>query len=383
MRLIYITRAKVPSKDAQSFQIACMARAYYEALGEEFLLQCGGSNLGIPEVPHKLVSRSARQWQRYFRACANAAQTALTAPEIPVITRDIAVAWTLISLGGQAVFEAHDVPHGRLAKAMMRRCNKSQRFRIVTNCEALACYYRDNYGVPAERLLPLHNGCFVNDYDALRKADKADIRRSLGLPADKIIIVHTGSLYKGGAELFEQAVNWRSNFTEFVHIGGSQIECDTWTNRYRERGLHNIRFLPHRLPNEVRRYQCAADLLFYVSTRNSAIWWCTSPLKIFEYMASGTPILGAALGSLKEVLNESNALLFDPDRPESITTALEDLIAYPEAAAERAARAYAQAQSLYSWNQRARRILEFAHVSPATPSVDEPKALFNAKSRSC
>lgn len=366
MRLLYITRVKVPSKDAQSRQIACMSRAYHQALGDDFLLLCGGSDIGAPEVPHRVLSHSTRQGQRYFWACVQAARVAITSRSLPVITRDIAVAWTLVVLGGRVVFEAHDIPRGRMAEALLRRCIRSQRFRMVTNCQALADHYRDRHGMPAERLLPLHNGCFVDEYDTLRQTDRAALRETLGLPTDKLVIVHTGSLYKGGAELFEQVATWRPDFAEFVHIGGTPAECEAWTKRYQARGLGNIRFLPHRAPQEVRRYQRAADLLFFVSTRNSAIWWCTSPLKVFEYMASGTPILGAALGSLGEVLDETNAFLFDPDHPESITHALDRFGADPAAAAARAAAAYAAAQGMHSWYRRARQILEFTGIASPT-----------------
>jgi|GEM_PF-1494266 len=367
MRLLYITRVKVPSKDAQSRQIANMSRAYHEAMGEDFLLLCGGSDLGAPDVPHRVISRASRQWQRYFWACVRAAGVALGSPRLTVITRDIAVAWTLVALGGRVVFEAHDIPRGRVAEALLRRCIGSPRFRMVTNCHALADFYRDQRGMPAERLLALHNGCFVDEYDALRHTDRAALRQGLGLPADKLVIVHTGSLYKGGAELFEHAAAWRPGATEFVHIGGSAAECERWTRHYEARGLRNLRFLPHQPPQEVRRFQRAADLLFFVSTRNSSIWWCTSPLKVFEYMASGTPILGAALGSLGEVLNPGNAFLYDPDRPASITEALDAFGADAQAAAARAQAALAEARDQYAWQRRARRILAFAQVLPPLP----------------
>ncbi len=51
-----------------------------------------------------------------------------------------------------------------------------------------------------------------------------------------------------------------------------------------------------------------------------------SPLKLFEYMAHGLPIVSSDLPALREVLeNESNALLCDPDDIVAWVSAIERL----------------------------------------------------------
>ena len=44
----------------------------------------------------------------------------------------------------------------------------------------------------------------------------------------------------------------------------------------------------------------------------------TSPMKMFEYMASKRPIIASNLSSLREILNKDNSILVSPDSPRDI-----------------------------------------------------------------
>jgi glycosyltransferase involved in cell wall biosynthesis len=65
----------------------------------------------------------------------------------------------------------------------------------------------------------------------------------------------------------------------------------------------------------IPEYQMAADMLVLPnipSTKESEKY--TSPIKMFEYMASGVPIIASDMPSLREVLNDHNATLIPPGR---------------------------------------------------------------------
>ena len=51
----------------------------------------------------------------------------------------------------------------------------------------------------------------------------------------------------------------------------------------------------------------SADLLLHINSKKSSIYWCTSPLKIFEYMTTKNPIIFAKSQSVNEILNNDNA----------------------------------------------------------------------------
>lgn len=359
MRVIYITRVSLSASGAQARQILSMAQAYHDQLAGQFLLISPGELSGDLPFAHRPLPWSANQWLRYVRVCLAALSGARAERSALFVTRDIVVAFCVIFAGGRVIYEAHDQPHGLLPNILFRLLSRARRFKMTTNCLALAEHYRKIYGFSEANLLPAHNAAFPEAYAPLRALPKAALRQRLNLPTDKVLVVHTGSLYKGGAELFETLARDRERVA-FVHIGGKDHECAAWRDYYRERGLANVDFIPHRPAATIRDYQVAADLLFYMTTRHSPIYWCTSPLKLFEYMASGTPILGARIGSIGEVFDDSVGFCFDPEQAASLDAGFEAFLSDPATAGRRAANALTAAEQRYSWHRRADAILEFA-----------------------
>jgi glycosyltransferase involved in cell wall biosynthesis len=84
----------------------------------------------------------------------------------------------------------------------------------------------------------------------------------------------------------------------------------------------------------------------------------TSPLKIFEAMAAGRPIVASDLPSTREVLSEGeNALLVPPGDASALASALRRLLAEGDLARRLAGAAWAAAPR-YSWDARARVLRE-------------------------
>ena len=83
----------------------------------------------------------------------------------------------------------------------------------------------------------------------------------------------------------------------------------------------------------------------------------TSPLKLFEYMASGCPIVASNLPSLREVLDEKNCVFAKPDNPESFKEAIEKVLNDIEFSSSIAKKALEDVSS-YSWEDRAKNILK-------------------------
>jgi glycosyltransferase involved in cell wall biosynthesis len=99
------------------------------------------------------------------------------------------------------------------------------------------------------------------------------------------------------------------------------------------------------------RYMAAADVL--VSPHANVHRFIGSPIKLFEYMAAGKPIVATRVGQIEHVLvHEQTALLVAPEDPAAMADALERL--HDERALrERLGRA-AQIEALtrHSWDAR-------------------------------
>ena len=60
----------------------------------------------------------------------------------------------------------------------------------------------------------------------------------------------------------------------------------------------------------------------YPITKDTATWWCCSPMKLFEYMATKIPILGINIGAVSEIINKNNAIIFDSEDKNSLIEAI-------------------------------------------------------------
>lgn len=90
----------------------------------------------------------------------------------------------------------------------------------------------------------------------------------------------------------------------------------------------------------------------------------TSPLKAFEALAAGRPIVASDLPSSREVLaHERNALLVPPGDAPALAAALQRLLG-DAALRERLARQAWEDSERYSWDARARALLELFEALP-------------------
>lgn len=84
----------------------------------------------------------------------------------------------------------------------------------------------------------------------------------------------------------------------------------------------------------------------------------TSPLKLFEYMAAGVPIVASDLPSVREVLTDSvNAVLVRPDDPEALAEGIRRILDDGALAQKMATQALGGVQE-YSWRSRAEKIVQ-------------------------
>jgi glycosyltransferase involved in cell wall biosynthesis len=85
-----------------------------------------------------------------------------------------------------------------------------------------------------------------------------------------------------------------------------------------------------------------------------------SPLKIFEYMASRKPIITTSLPSVKEVLEDGkNAMLIEPNNPKQLAESIIKLKNNPELGAKISDKAFEDVKNKYTWDRRAKMILDF------------------------
>ncbi len=174
---------------------------------------------------------------------------------------------------------------------------------------------------------------------------------------------YAGHLYEGrGLPLVEKLA---LAFPELpFHVwGGDDKTVFSWKQKTQH--IFNLQFhgfIPHaqiftNLP------RCQFLLLPYQKSvflqdrrTNTAQWM--SPLKLFEYMASGRPIIASDLPAIREILTDKkNALLVDPEHAEDWKRAVRLLLSNPQLTESMAQQARKEAEEKYSWEKRAESIL--------------------------
>jgi glycosyltransferase involved in cell wall biosynthesis len=259
------------------------------------------------------------------------------------------------------LLEEHKFPHrggwgARLHLAVSRRMD-----RLVVITQRLKELYVAA-GVPAERVLVAPDGVDLARFEDLPSREEA--RRQLVLPMESRVVCYTGHLFewKGIYVLADAALHLPDVL--FLIVGGMAEDRERLWTYFARQSIENVRLIDHLPPVEVPAYLRAADVLVLPSSAREAISReYTSPLKMFEYMASGTPIVATNLPSTREILHDGeNAVLVEPDDPEALAQGLRQVLEMPDRGRRLAAQAH-QDVAAFTWKRRAANILSFVSAS--------------------
>ena len=221
-------------------------------------------------------------------------------------------------------------------------------------------------------------GLFRDGADAAGSVEPIMLSRS-GRP----VCGYIGNLFPGkGVELI-LAIAKRCSTHEFHVFGGTDESVSSWMQSPEYQDCENVifhGFVPHA---ETERIRASCDVLIapyaasvagYGDTDgklNLANWM--SPLKIFEYMAVGKPILTSNLPVLREFLEDGKeAILCDPSNVESWVQALAGLAASPSLSSELGMQARETFEKHYTWFARAGALVdEVRRVGYRTPVLSD------------
>lgn len=176
---------------------------------------------------------------------------------------------------------------------------------------------------------------------------------------DPPLVVYCGHLYPWkGVEVLLQALT-RLPHVHALIVGGHPAETDLARLRALAEGhgiSRRVTFTGMVEPARVPELLARGDVLVLPNTATRISSAYTSPLKLFEYMAAGKPIVAADLPSVREILRaDESAVLAAPGDPDAFAAAIRRVVDDRALAAKLAARALEDVQD-YTWDRRAERI---------------------------
>ena len=282
------------------------------------------------------------------------------------IKSDVIYAWLSQSAAGgllarRPVFlEMHDLPTGRFGGFWYRLFLRLPgRKRMLPITQALADALQQKFSPPLQKdqIVISPNGVDLERFDDT--LDPPTARHELGLP-DKMTVACTGHLYSGrGAELFlELAVDLPQY--HFLWVGGRPNDVERWRNKLRESGLGNVTFAGFISNKILPRYQAAAEILLMPyrkdmgasSGQNPDKYF--NPMKMFDYMAAGRPIITSNLPVIREILDEEKAVFCPPQDVAAWSKAITQLMKDSEKREILGQRAREEAAQ-YTWIERAKK----------------------------
>ncbi len=383
MRVTYVTHTRFPTEKAHGHQIAQVCDALAR-LGHEVTLVAPTVTKNIPDEPHEYyglkpsfkivhlpnfdalnskfvpgaLSFEVSMWsyRRHLRHFLRDHQCDVLYARSPVLLRP------LIRSGHRVILELHTLP--RIAgRFFTRLCN---------HCDRVVCLttpMRDDLmrrGVDPARCVVESDGVDIERYAALPSL--AEAKKKWSLPTDRPIAGYVGSLVarntlEKGVDVFIRALA-RLNTDGHPVFGWIVGGPEDWQARYqvlaRELGLgaNDIRFHPRVSATDVPAAIAASDLCVYPApaTEHAFFLRDTSPLKLFEYLAAGKPVVCADIPPLRDVVDADSVELCRPGNPRSLADAIIRVTVHPSEALRRAETGREIARR-HSWTARMQRIL--------------------------
>ncbi len=326
MKIALITNSRIPSLTANSIQAMKVAQALMqlghdlrmfapaetEYVPTEFLI----THYGLRLTPRLELLPSSKRLKRFdFIIHAQRAAKRFNADLIYTWLPQSAVMG--LWFGYPVVLEMHADVSGKMGAWWLRQFWKAKgrtprRMTVTTSALRNALERSTKLQFKNESLIVAPNGVELEKYEGL--PSPAEARRQLNLP-DGLTVGFTGHVYPGrGADLlFELAKQMPQ--VNFLWVGGTPELVDFWRGKLAEAKMTNVTMTGFMKHESIPLCQAAADILLMPYSRSISassgqdIAEVINPMKMFEYMASARAIVSADLPSIREVLNEGNAVL--------------------------------------------------------------------------
>lgn len=387
LKMIYLANARIPSEKAHTYQILKMCEAF-ASIGIDVKLL-------YPFRFQNEMGRIKNIWQHYkiekifdlkrvfcidlivldrrlhfkFSRILSLVQSFTYAMRVflhiirvdnsvIIYTRDKITVFLLLLfkklVKGKIYYESHEFPNTQHHLIIHLFRNLDALIVITSTLKELYI----QHGFPPAKIHVAPDGVDLKIFG--RGIAKQKEREKLGLPLEEKIICYTGHLYrwKGVYTLADSAKRLQDCL--FLIVGGTALDIPKYKEYLREKDISNVKMVGYVPPGVVPEYLSVADVVVLPnSAKENISKYYTSPLKLFEYMASQKPIVASDLPSIREILTHGvNAILVEPDNPDALAAGIKYAIEN-EQFSQRIASKASQDVKCYTWHRRAEGILEF------------------------
>ncbi|MDY6820926.1 MAG: glycosyltransferase family 4 protein [Deferribacterota bacterium] len=378
MKILYVSKAQIPSNMASSIQIMKMCEAFAENGHDVTLLIPSKKNreyANMEEDIYKFYNVKKIFKVKKFppikfplKILTNDISYALLCLKYAkrfnydlIYSRDIISSTLLAYFGFSVRIELHNKLPKRKQRFFFNLLKRSKNLKkIIFISNKLKEYYLNNYKIDKNNIIVAPSAASIPT--TLK-------RKNLSVKYSGILQVgYIGNLYVGkGIELIIKLASKMPEI-DFHIVGGTKKEVNFWRNKTNSTNIYFHGFINQ---TNISDYINAMDVCLLpnqkivissVFKNNGEETYLenfgdiTSPLKMFQYMAHKKPIVASDLPVIREVLNENNAILSPPDNIDKWVDAI-NILKDKNLRSLIANRAYNDFIKKYTWDIRAKKVL--------------------------
>lgn len=251
--------------------------------------------------------------------------------------------------------EAHFFPR-RLLSLQIRGLEKiSGIFAISKGLESSFI----NAGIKRGKIFYAPDGVDISMFS--RSLSSREARKQLGWPIKGKVIMYCGHLYPWkGVYTLVDAIGYLGKDCRLILVGGTKEHQNRLSAYIQDKNLERVVLAGYVKPSEIPLHLAAADVLVLPhSARDMQTRIYSSPLKMFEYMASRRPIVASDIPSISEVLtNGKDAVLVTPDDDKALAEGIGMVLEDDKLSRLLSQNALAEIKD-YSWSHRAGAVKRF------------------------
>ena len=345
MKLIYITNTRLPSEKANSYQSMQMCYSFSKVFDEVELWTGRSRNtkefdriediFGYYNINKTFSVRKFFQYDSVIlgrlnefiwanlRGAVYSINTCLhlikykNFPEVIVYTRvwHVLFVYMLFKkiglVNNQIFYESH-----KFSKPIVKILSKIDGLIVINRY--LNTLYKEH---DIKQVFTAHDGVNIEEY--------ADISKYKFTPNKKeYIILYTGSLFSWkGVNTLVDCIKYLPKNFNLVCVGGSGKYLSDFKSYVDKTSESNrIKVIAHVSKKALLEYTESADVLVLPNSAKDKMSLYTSPIKLFEYMASNRPIVASNLSSITEILSNKNSFLFEPDNAKDLAENIQKAI---------------------------------------------------------
>jgi glycosyltransferase involved in cell wall biosynthesis len=364
MRIFYISSANIPSVYADSVGVMSLCESFAKA-GYEITLVVrnrfwgstpkgyNGDDWEFYGVDHNFKIHKIPALPRFTWWFEHSSIGYVKGEECLVFTRSSPVITLALASGHYALLDCHRAPIGDDEKIIKQHLRSPRFLGVSVITKALRQHYVEKIPSLADKIIVAPNGVRYSDYASAAPSRETN---EAGLVAG-----YVGSFHRSkGVQVIIELAKLCPDVT-FKIYGGSKKELES---RFGINNISaNIRVLGFVPQSQVPQCMASFDVALLpnqekVLLRTEELWRWTSPIKMFEYMASGCAIIASDLPVLREVLKDGhNALLVPPTDCDAWRKAVKLLQSDPGLRKRLGEQAQKEACQKYSWEAKAQRII--------------------------